>query len=155
MSKLSPTFLRYDNSVEHIAPDEAEATDALARQFPEIGAITYRDSTSRLRASLPSRKLPGATSATTRLIPGCRSARGTILQRIAHSAALCAVAARSISDRSRFGAPATAVRSRALRPLTLTCASNASERLMFTRRKDPPCLKKSIITVGASLAPRP
>ena len=43
MSALSATPLRYDASVEKIAPDEAETTEALAEQFLRIAATTYRD----------------------------------------------------------------------------------------------------------------
>ena len=43
MSNLSATPLRYDPSVEIIAPDESETTEALAEQFLKIEAITFRD----------------------------------------------------------------------------------------------------------------
>jgi len=43
MTELSARALRYDASVEEIAPDEAETTEALAEQFLKIAAITYRD----------------------------------------------------------------------------------------------------------------
>jgi hypothetical protein len=43
MTELSVRALRYDASVEEIAPDEADTTEALAEQFLKIAAITYRD----------------------------------------------------------------------------------------------------------------
>lgn len=43
MPALSTSPLRYDPSVETIAPDEAETTEALAQQFLKIEAITFRD----------------------------------------------------------------------------------------------------------------
>jgi hypothetical protein len=46
---MSATPLRYDASVEKIAPDEDETTDALAEQFLKIAAITYRDSGHAMR----------------------------------------------------------------------------------------------------------
>lgn len=49
MSILPATPLRYDASVETIAPDEAETTDALAEQFLKIAAITYRDNEHAIR----------------------------------------------------------------------------------------------------------
>ena len=96
-------------------PHTVSAAIVLASVISPASAkpLADADDTS-IRPSLPNRKLPGATSATTRSIPGCRSARGTGLQRIVHSAALCASAGRSINNRLRFMAAAMAARSSSL-----------------------------------------